>query len=78
MLVLSRKKDEAIIIGDQITVTVLEIRGNRVRLGIQAPDEVRVQRSEICWRELEPCTAGESVGTVLENLAGSRELLLTP
>lgn len=47
MLVLSRKKEEAVIIGHNIRVTVLEIRGNRVRLGFQAPDSVTVHRSEI-------------------------------
>ncbi len=47
MLILSRKKDEQIVIGDDITVTVVEIRGNKVRLGITAPEEVRVDRMEI-------------------------------
>ena len=47
MLVLSRDKDESIIIGDDIVVTVLEIRGDTVRLGIQAPREVPVHRTEI-------------------------------
>ena len=41
MLVLSRKKDEKIIIGDNITVMVIEIRGDKVRLGIEAPKEDR-------------------------------------
>ena len=47
MLVLSRKKDERIIIGDQITVLVIEIRGDKVRLGIDAPREVPVHREEV-------------------------------
>lgn len=47
MLVLSRKKDERIIIGDQITVMVIEIRGDKVRLGIDAPREVTVHREEV-------------------------------
>lgn len=47
MLVLSRKKDEKIIIGDQITVMVIEIRGDKVRLGIDAPKEVSVHRQEV-------------------------------
>lgn len=47
MLVLSRKKDERIIIGDQITVMVIEIRGDKVRLGIEAPKEVSVHRQEV-------------------------------
>lgn len=47
MLVLSRKRDEAITIGDDITVTVVDIRGDRVRLGISAPRDVTVYREEI-------------------------------
>ena len=47
MLVLSRKKDEKIIIGDQITLMVIDIRGDKVRLGIEAPKEVAVHREEV-------------------------------
>ena len=47
MLVLSRKKDEKIVIGDSITVMVIEIRGDKVRLGIEAPREVSVHRQEV-------------------------------
>lgn len=47
MLVLSRKKDEKIIIGDTITLMVIEIRGDKVRLGIEAPKEVSVHRQEV-------------------------------
>lgn len=47
MLVLSRKKNESIVIDDNIIVTVVEIRGDKVRLGIQAPKEVPVHRSEV-------------------------------
>ncbi len=47
MLVLSRKKDEKIIIGDNITVMVIEIRGDKVRLGINAPRDVTVHRQEV-------------------------------
>lgn len=47
MLVLSRKKDERIIIGDVISVMVIEIRGDKVRLGIEAPKEVTVHREEV-------------------------------
>ena len=47
MLVLSRKKDESIIINDHIRVTVVEIRGDKVRLGIDAPKDVTVHRREI-------------------------------
>lgn len=47
MLVLSRKKDEKIIIGDNITLMVIEIRGDKVRLGIEAPKDVTVHREEV-------------------------------
>ncbi|MDB5390641.1 MAG: carbon storage regulator, CsrA [Planctomycetaceae bacterium] len=47
MLVLSRKLNEEIIIGDNIRVKILEIKGNRVRLGICAPDQVPVMREEL-------------------------------
>lgn len=47
MLVLSRKKDERIVINDNITIVVVEIRGDKVRLGIDAPKEVPVHRQEV-------------------------------
>lgn len=47
MLVLSRKRDERIVIGDNIVITVVEVRGDKVRLGIEAPSEVPVHRQEI-------------------------------
>ena len=47
MLVLSRKKDEKIVIGDKITIMVIEIRGDKVRLGIDAPRDITVHRQEV-------------------------------
>ncbi len=47
MLVLTRKSGEAVNIGDEVTVTVLEVRGNQVRLGIQAPLNVIIHRKEL-------------------------------
>ncbi len=47
MLVLSRYCDESIYIGDDVVVTIVDIRGDRVRLGIQAPPDVSVHRQEI-------------------------------
>ena len=47
MLVLSRKKNESIIIDNNIVVTVVEIRGDKVRLGIEAPKDVPVHRQEV-------------------------------
>lgn len=47
MLVLSRQRDESIMIGDNIVITVVDIRGDKVRLGIDAPKEVPVHRQEV-------------------------------
>lgn len=47
MLVLSRQRDESIVIGDNIVVTIVDIRGDKVRLGINAPTEIPVHRQEI-------------------------------
>jgi carbon storage regulator len=51
MLVLSRKQKERLKLGDSIVLTVLRIAGDRVRLGIEAPDEVQVLRDELCRPE---------------------------
>jgi carbon storage regulator CsrA len=52
MLVLSRKLGEKVVIGGGITVTVLDVIGGRIRLGIDAPDDVRILRGELaCWLE---------------------------
>ncbi len=47
MLVLTRRSGESVMIGDQVVVTVVEVRGDVVRLGIEAPREVRVHREEV-------------------------------
>lgn len=47
MLVLSRQRDETIMIGDDIEITVVDIRGDKVRLGITAPSEIPVHRKEV-------------------------------
>ncbi|MEX1230236.1 MAG: carbon storage regulator CsrA [Planctomycetaceae bacterium] len=71
MLVLTRKPGETIIIGNDIELTVVEIRGNRIRLGIKAPLETPIQRAELQERilkdregqhhdsaiDIEPCRA---------------------
>ena len=55
MLVLSRKKNQSIIIDGNISIEVLQIKGNTVRLGIKAPNSVRVLRGELkpCMKRLE-------------------------
>lgn len=47
MLVLSRKKNESIVIDGKVTVTIVEVRGDKVRLGIKAPSDVTVHRLEV-------------------------------
>jgi carbon storage regulator len=47
MLVLSRQRDESIVIGDNVVVTIVDIRGDKVRLGIEAPGEIPVHRQEV-------------------------------
>jgi len=47
MLVLSRHRDESIMIGDDVVVTIVDIRGDKVRLGINAPQDIPVHRQEV-------------------------------
>jgi carbon storage regulator len=62
MLVLSRKKNESIVINNDITVTVVEIRGDKVRLGIVAPKEVPVHRQEV-FDAIHGKSSGEKAST---------------
>ncbi len=50
MLILSRKTDQSIIIGDEVTLTILAVKGTQVRLGITAPDDISVHRQEVYER----------------------------
>jgi len=47
MLVLSRRKDESIIVGEDVEITIVDVRGNKVRLGITAPRSISVHRKEL-------------------------------
>jgi carbon storage regulator len=50
LLILTRKVGEALMIGEEVTVTVMEVKGNQVRIGIKAPRDVEVHREEIYER----------------------------
>jgi len=50
MLILTRREGESMLIGDEVTITVLRVKGNQVRLGVNAPKNVSVQREEIAER----------------------------
>ena len=62
MLVLSRQRDESIMIGDDVEVTVLAVMGDKVRLGIQAPREIPVFRDEI-YLEMQESNADSDLAT---------------
>ncbi len=53
MLILTRRSGEAVIVGDNVRIAVLDIRGNQVRLGVEAPREVTVHREEVYRRIVE-------------------------
>ncbi|MCX6811081.1 MAG: carbon storage regulator CsrA [Candidatus Berkelbacteria bacterium] len=70
MLVLSRQRDETVIIGDDIEITIVDIRGEKVRLGIQAPPHIPVHRKEVyeaIRREKAGATTPPPTGTSKES-----------
>jgi carbon storage regulator len=71
MLVLSRQRDETIMIGDEIEITVVDIRGDKVRLGITAPTRIAVHRKEVYEAiKLENEQAARITGAELTSLGG--------
>ncbi len=67
MLVLSRKKNESIVINNDITIVVVEIRGDKVRLGVEAPKEVPVHRREV-YDAIKRNESGQSTTDASANL----------
>lgn len=64
MLILTRRIGETLIIGDDVNITVLGVKGNQVRLGINAPKDVSVHREEIYLRIQQEKESGDSQETV--------------
>ena len=57
MLILTRRINESLVIGDDITVTILDVKGNRVRIGVDAPRDVSVHREELAHKGNETSTS---------------------
>jgi len=75
MLVLSRQKDESIMIGDEVEITIVDVRGDKVRLGITAPKSIPVHRREI-YDAIQREKAQQSEGQV--QTGGNNEHLESP
>jgi carbon storage regulator len=76
MLVLTRRAGESVMIGDDVIITVLEARGDVIRLGIQAPREVQVHREEV-FRELQAANR-EAASPTADAVRAVTEMLQTP
>jgi carbon storage regulator len=74
VLVLTRRPNQSIVIGGEIVVTVLEVRGDQVRLGIKAPREVDVHRDEV-WAELQAANRAAALPdrSAVESLERARQ-----
>ena len=75
MLILTRRVGETVMIGNDVTVTVLGVKGNQVRVGINAPKNVAVHREEIFERIKSGRTAGDGAGNSTEDAPAPRETL---
>jgi carbon storage regulator len=73
MLILTRRVGESVVIGEDVTVTVLGVKGNQVRIGINAPKTVSVHREEIFERIKNGRTAGDGAGSSDNETPAPRE-----
>jgi carbon storage regulator len=74
MLVLSRQRDETIMIGDEVEITVVDIRGDKVRLGVNAPRHVRVHRKEVYEAIQKENTEAAQLGVADLNAAAAAKM----
>jgi len=70
MLALSRKKNEALIINNNVEITILEVKGDQVKIGIEAPREVPVYRKEVYLQIQEANASAADVAATMEALKG--------
>ena len=75
MLILTRRVGESVVIGEDVIVTVLGVKGNQVRVGINAPKTVAVHREEIFERIKSGRTAGDSTGSSESEAPAPRETM---
>ena len=68
MLALSRKKNEALVINNNIEITILEIKGEQVKIGISAPKAVPIYRKEVCLQIQESNKEAMNAEDVMDNL----------
>ncbi len=68
MLILSRRKDESIVIGDNITISVVDIKGDQIKLGISAPGNIKVFRQEVYKAIQDENKAAAAVSTIPASL----------
>ena len=70
MLILTRKPTESVIIDNQITMTILEVRGNQVRIGIEAPAHISIHREEVQKRIAEPLFSRRALSMIVDHQNG--------
>lgn len=79
MLILTRKKDEGLVIGDNIKITIVEVSGERVKIGIEAPTDVKIIRNELYDTERFNIQAvvNKPSSSLLDDLAANQNLINT-